>query len=613
MLPAFVRKITYRIILIFLFTSTSAILLRAQNSSLLPDAGNSYTQWTRDVDIDNPRPEYPRPAMVRDAWKNLNGRWRFALTDIEKDTIPEYSKTIIVPFPVESSLSGLNRRVGKNKFIWYKRSFHIPSDWSFRHILLHIGACDWETTVFVNGKEAGQHRGGYDPFSFDITPYLKEQGAQEIEIRVWDPSDEYHQPRGKQSNQNADIWHTPVSGIWQTVWLEPVSPSHIRSVTMTPDIDRNCVFISADISNYIPGDSVRIKIIDNSLTIADTLLTPGTSKIVLDKAKLWSPEDPFLYASEISLIHDSVTLDKINTSFGMRKISVEKDGSGIKRLFLNNQPYFQLGILDQGYWPDGLYAYPTLNAMRFDIDNVKKLGYNMIRKHGKVEPQTWYHYCDKQGILVWQDMPNSDKNAPWKAPGGIDNTEINREFISEAQFKIEFERIIDQLWNHPSIVLWMPFNEGWGQFRTKEIIPWVQDVDSTRLVGGPSGGNDFGTGDTRDYHYYAIPQLPDHSPDHNQALVIGSFSGINFILEENITGKAQIKEHEKFIFQVTENLKTLIHKGLSAAVFYQLYDVENEFNGLYSYDRFKVKVDPVKLSKTNSGISYYARKYFNKH
>jgi beta-galactosidase/beta-glucuronidase len=568
------------------------------------------TLWSNEIDQDNPHADYPRPTMERKDWLSLNGRWYFATSGKDAGVPTDFRKIIIVPFPVESALSGISQTITRENKIWYKRTFFIPEEWSGKLVQLHFGGSDWETTVFINGKEIGKHRGGYDPFSFDISPYLDERGVQEIVISVWDPTDTYHQPRGKQKLDPSGIWYTPVSGIWQTVWIEPVNFTFVDQFKIAPEIDNSSVSIHAIVTNPTPGDSLMASISLKGQPVSDTtFVIDQTVKISIPNQSLWSPEAPNLYDIQLSVLRKGEIIDVVSTYFGMRKIAVAEDSNGIKRLFLNNKPLFQFGLLDQGWWPNGLYTAPNDEALKSDILQTKALGYNVIRKHVKVEPERWYTHCDRLGMLVWQDMPNSDKSAIWKGPSGVDGEEIDREFISEAQYKIEYEAMVDNLFNHPSIVKWIPFNEGWGQFKTLEIYKWADALDTTRLIGGPSGGNYFPVGDTRDYHKYPGPEMPPADP--GRALVLGEFGGLGYPVEGHLWqkdknwGYVNIKSQKDLIAMyigLVEQLKPMIAKGLSAAIYTQTTDVEGEINGVMTYDRKVVKLNSKKVLKAHQEL-----------
>lgn len=587
--------------------------INAQTISYTPPEFRLTTKWSMEVNPDHPHQEYPRPNMTREDWKSLNGRWYFELTGKDEGIPPHFRREIIVPFPVESALSGIQQKVRPDQKIWYKRTFFIPEDWSGRFVLLHFGASDWETTVYINGIEIGKHRGGYDPFSFDISSFLDERGVQEIIISVWDPTNEYHQPRGKQKIDPKGIWYTPVSGIWQSVWIEPVNYSYINSYKCTPNINHSTIAISMDIENAIPGDLIKAEVTFQGQSItAGEFNYDSTAIIEIPDQKLWLTEAPNLYDLDLKLVREGKVMDVVKAYFGMRKIDIQKDVNGIKRLFLNDKPIFQYGLLDQGWWPDGLYAAPTDEALKSDIITTKEMGFNVIRKHVKVEPDRWYYHCDQLGMLVWQDMPNSDKHAEWKPPSGIDGKEIEREFISEAQYKIEFESIISTLYNHPSIIKWVPFNEGWGQFKTVEIFDWVSTLDTTRLMGGPSGGNYFPVGDTRDYHKYPGPEMPPPDPD--RALILGEFGGLGLPMEGHLWqpdknwGYINIKKQNELsvaYFDLLEKLKPMLKDGLAGAIYTQTTDVEGEVNGLITYDRKEVKIKQKKLKKAHNELYKY--------
>jgi beta-galactosidase/beta-glucuronidase len=602
-----------RITTIFLFAAIQTGWVNAQNISYTPPEFRLTTDWSSKMNPDHPLPEYPRPNMKREQWLSLNGRWHFATTGKDDPTPSEFKKEIIVPFPAESALSGISQEIGPERKLWYKRTFFIPEDWSGRFVMLHFGAADWETTVYINGIEIGKHRGGYDPFSFDISSFLDERGVQEITVSVWDPTDSSFQPRGKQKIDPQGIWYTPVSGIWQSVWIEPVSYSHIQNYLCTPDIDQSVLKLRTIIENEVPGDSIKATAYFHGIPVASVgFLHDELATLNIKDQKLWSPQTPNLYDLKIELYRKGEELDEIMGYFGMRKISTDTDTNGIKRIFLNNEPIFQLGLLDQGWWPDGLYTAPTDEAMKYDITNTREMGFNVIRKHVKVEPARWYTYCDQLGILVWQDMPNSDKHAEWQAPSGIDGTEIAREFVSEAQYKIEFEALISDFYNHPSIVQWIPFNEGWGQFKTTEIYQWVETLDSTRLIGGPSGGNYFPVGDTRDYHKYPGPEMPPSDPE--RVLILGEFGGLGLPVEGHLWqsdknwGYINIqkqKDLQKEYLSLIEKLKPLIEKGLSGAIYTQTTDVEGEVNGVMTYDRKITKLKKKKVNKAHAALFEY--------
>ncbi|MHC4425067.1 MAG: glycoside hydrolase family 2 protein, partial [Planctomycetota bacterium] len=487
------------------------------NADWQPAKGPLMTRWAKQVSPDNVHPEYPRPQMVRKDWLNLNGLWEYAIRPKDEQQPRKFDGQILVPFPVESALSGVMKPVGEKSRLWYRRTFEIPRSWRGRRTLLHFGAVDWDTTVWVNREELGSHRGGYDPFTFDITDALKDTGRQEIVLSVWDPTNAGYQPRGKQVSKPRGIWYTAVTGIWQTVWLEPVPRTYIGSVRITPDLDTRKFIINVSFP-YPPG-AANVFELDVAVTLKDGGTVVARSKadaggngmrramVVVKNPRLWSPEDPFLYGMEIQVSKNGESIDTVGSYTAMRKISLAKDDSGINRLFLNNEPLFQFGPLDQGWWPDGLYTAPTDDALKYDIEVLKKLGCNMLRKHVKIEPDRLYYWCDKLGLMVWQDMPSGDKYI-----GGND-PDIQRSPESARQFEAELKAMIVTFYNHPSIVMWVPYNEGWGQWDTPRIVDLIKKLDPTRLVNNTSGWTDRGVGDVHDIHSYPGPAAPPVEED----------------------------------------------------------------------------------------------------
>lgn len=440
-----------------------------------PVGNKIKTSWAENIDINNVLPEYPRPIMERSEWSNLNGLWNYTIQPLGKGIPTSFDGEILVPFAIESSLSGVGRILGENKNLWYQRSFIIPSKWKGKKILLHFGAVDWKTEVWVNNIKVGEHTGGFTPFSFDITQAL-DGSKNTLVVKVWDPTDKGTQPRGKQVSQPRGIWYTPVSGIWQTVWLEPVADHYITNVRTTPDIDTNGVKVKVETDNDRVSDKFEVKVFDEGQLVAmGTSINglPVEISMPVD-VKLWSPDNPFLYQMEVSLFSEGKRIDCIKSYMAMRKFSMKRDEKGIVRLQLNNKDLFQFGPLDQGWWPDGLYTAPTDEALRYDIKKTKDFGFNMIRKHIKVEPARWYTYCDQMGIIVWQDMPSGDKNPEWQNRKYFEGTELTRSPESEANYRKEWKEIIDCLYSYPCIGTWVPFNEAWGQFKTREIAEWTK-------------------------------------------------------------------------------------------------------------------------------------------
>lgn len=574
------------------------------------------TPWADKVDPKAPLPEYPRPQLVRNNnWKNLNGLWNYAITPKNESAPKNYQGSILVPYAVESALSGVGKTVGKDSLLWYQTTVTVPSSMNNKEVMLHFGAVDWQTEVFINGKSAGKHEGGFDPFSFNITSLLKKGAQQEISIRVWDPTDEGPQPIGKQKKKPEGIWYTPVTGIWQTVWLEAVSKSHITSTKHTPDIDAHTISITADVQNAVAGDQIKVEVLNGRKVLATKLVDPATAAVIsLENEHLWSPADPFLYDLKISLIRNKKAIDEVGSYFAMRKISMGMDGNGIQRMLLNNKFVFQYGPLDQGWWPDGLYTAPTEAAMVYDIDELKKMGFNMIRKHIKVEPARYYNYCDRNGMLVWQDMPSGDLGNGWEnRPGVLDRqTDKKRTPESEGYYRKEWNNIINTLYNFPSIVVWVPFNEAWGQFKTEEITEWTMKKDPSRLVNSASGGNFHPTGHMVDLHNYPNPAMP--SPEifgDKRILVLGEFGGLGLPLaghnwqEKDNWGYQSFKNADDLFVKYasfTDRLAELIPLGLSAAVYTQTTDVEGEVNGFMTYDRKVIKVPAAKLKTANDKL-----------
>lgn len=549
--------------------------------------------------------------MERNEWKNLNGLWEYAITDLGGNVPAHFDGQILVPFAVESSLSGVGQRVGAKKELWYSRSFEVPVAWKNKNVLLHFGAVDWKADIWVNDVKVGSHTGGFTPFSFDITAALSGKGNNRLVVKVWDPTDEGYQPRGKQVNNPEGIWYTPVTGIWQTVWLEPVTARHIEELRITPDIDQHLLTVKAHLNMRAPSDLIEVNVYDGNQLVA-TGKSINDEAVVISMpgdAKLWSPDFPFLYTLKVTLKSDNKILDQVNSYAAMRKYSTKRDANGIVRLELNNQPLFQFGPLDQGWWPDGLYTAPTDEALVYDIQKTKDLGFNMIRKHIKVEPARWYTHCDQLGIIVWQDMPSGDRNPEWQNRKYFEGTEKKRSAVSEACYRKEWKEIMDCLYSYPCIGTWVPFNEAWGQFKTPEIAEWTKEYDPTRLVNPASGGNHYTCGDMLDLHNYPAPEM--YLYDAQRANVLGEYGGIGWVVKNHIWepdrnwGYIQFnssKEVTDEYIKYTDMLYDLITRGFSAAVYTQTTDVEVEVNGLMTYDRKVIKVDEKRVREANARI-----------
>lgn len=593
-----------------LILTAAALLTTLGGMAQWQPAGDRIrTAWSEEIDPQNVLPEYPRPQMVRSEWKNLNGLWNYAIRPLGEQPAA-FDGEILVPFAVESSLSGVGERLGSKNELWYERTFEISPKWNGKRILLHFGAVDWKADVWVNGIAVGSHTGGYTPFSFDITAALA-KGGNTVRVRVWDPTDEGYQPRGKQVNNPNGIWYTPVSGIWQTVWLEAVPQHYIREVRTTPDLDRKMFRVEAPVCNAQAGDMIEVTLYDAGTEVASARALHGAAvELPLEDPKCWSPDSPFLYDMRVTLLRNGRRIDAVESYAAMRKFSTLRDKNGIVRLALNNKPLFQFGPLDQGWWPDGLYTAPTDEALAFDVIKTKELGYNMIRKHVKVEPARWYYHCDKAGMIVWQDMPNGDQGPQWQMHSYFTGEERHRSAESEACYRKEWKEIIDYLYPFPSVGVWVPFNEAWGQFKGPEIAEWTKAYDPSRLVNPASGGNHYLTGDILDLHHYPQPKMT--LLDTNRATVLGEYGGIGLVIPDHVWVKNRDnwgytrfnspKEVTDEYARYADELLRLIGCGFAAAVYTQTTDVEVEVNGLMTYDRKAVKVEEERLREINRTI-----------
>ena len=575
-----------------------------------PAGDKIKTPWGEQLNPKNVLPEYPRPIMERHEWKNLNGSWNYAITKKGEAAPGNYQGEILVPFAVESSLSGVGKRINEHQELWYQRTFDVPSSWKGKQILLHFGAVDWKADVWVNDVKVGEHTGDFTPFYFDITSALN-KGNNQLVVKVWDPADRGEQPRGKQVERPEGIWYTPVTGIWQTVWLEPVAAQHIAHLKTTPDIDKKTVKVEVT-TNVCSPDKVEVKVFDGKNLVAKGAALNGVpvELTMPEDVKLWSPESPSLYDMEVTLYKDGKAIDQVKSYTALRKFSTHKDKNGITRLQLNNKDYFQFGPLDQGWWPDGLYTAPTDEALVYDLKKIKDFGYNMVRKHVKVEPARWYTYCDQLGLIVWQDMPNGGRGpAEWQMHKYYDGADAIRSAKSEANYRKEWKEIIDYLYSYPSIGVWVPFNEAWGQFKTPEIAAWTKEYDPSRLVNPASGGNHYTCGDILDLHNYPGPNLYLYDP--TRATVLGEYGGIGMALKGHLWLADKNWGYVKFntpeevtneYIKYADHLLELIEKGFSAAVYTQITDVEEEVNGLVTYDRKVIKVDEPKIKAINQKI-----------
>lgn len=596
---------------LFAFSVLTALFALNTSAQWKPAGDKIKTDWATQIDPENVLPEYPRPIMERSEWKNLNGLWNYAVIDKGAALPQNFEGEILVPFAIESSLSGVGRTLGEQAELVYRRDFTTPSQWRGQRVLLHFGAVDWKADVWVNDVKVGSHTGGFTPFSFDITAALNANGKNTLTVKVWDPTDKGPQPRGKQVSRPEGIWYTPVSGIWQTVWLEPVPQRYIENLRITPDIDNHRLTVEVQTSDPAASDLLEVAVYDGEALVASGKSINGQPVEVAmpADAKLWSPDSPNLYDLKVSMRDGKKVIDAVDSYAAMRKFSTARDKDGIVRLELNNEPLFQYGPLDQGWWPDGLYTAPTDEALLYDIQKTKDFGFNMIRKHIKVEPARWYTYCDRLGIIVWQDMPSGDRNPEWQNRKYFEGTELTRTPESEATYRKEWKEIMDCLYSYPCIGTWIPFNEAWGQFKTVEIAKWTKQYDPTRLVNPASGGNHYTCGDMLDLHNYPAPEM--YLYDAQRATVLGEYGGIGLVLKDHLWepdrnwGYVQFnssKEATDEYVKYADMLLQLVKRGFSAAVYTQTTDVEVEVNGLMTYDRKVIKLDEKRVSEINRRI-----------
>jgi beta-galactosidase/beta-glucuronidase len=551
------------------------------------------TPWTAEVSPTQVLPEYPRPQLVRSRWLNLNGEWQFAnaVAGEMPPTGQILREAILVPFPVESALSGIMRHQDR---MWYRRTFTVPMEWTGERVLLNFGAVDWEAAVYVNGQTVGSHRGGYDAFSLDITDQLN-GGLNELIVNVYDPTNAANPPLGKQRLNGTGIWYTPASGIWQTVWLEPVPAAYITRLQLTPDLDRQAVQLQ------VCGEGIGAHTIEASVWRAGALVASATGgvsspiTISIPAPRLWSPDDPFLYDVQVDLKLGATVVDHVSSYFGLRKISLGRVGN-YTRLLLNNRLVFQIGVLNQGYWPDGIYTAPTDEALRFDLEQAKALGYNLVRLHMKIEPARWYYWADKLGLLIWQDMPAMRDNY---RPSAEDRV----------QFEIELRQMIEERSNSPAIVMWVLFNESWGQYDAPRLTGLIKSWDPSRLVDNASGWRDEKAGDVIDRHNYVEPAAPD--AEANRASVLGEFGGIGLKIKghtwSNLAYAYEWQDNSaalqgRYLSFIPELQYLMQHSRLSAAVYTQLVDVEGELDGWLTYDRVVLKIDAAALRAAHQNL-----------
>jgi beta-galactosidase/beta-glucuronidase len=585
-----------------------------------PAAGPLMTRWAKDVTPANVHREYPRPQLVRNEWECLNGLWDYAIKPKAEGQPSSFEGSILVPFPVESALSGVMRRVGPENRLWYRRALKVPKSWATKRVLLHFDAVDWEATVWIDGKQIGAHRGGYSPFTFDVTDAVSPDRTHELVVGVWDPSDAGTQPRGKQTNKPQGIWYTPSSGIWQTVWLEPVVKTYFQDVVFQTGGAPNSVILTVTSPDAAVTLPIEVDIFDRPpesngkpekiASAAGTSAIPLVLTVPSDLTTYWTPDTPQLYGATVRLFsadHKQL-LDEVQSYFALRNIDALPGANDrVTRIRLNNRPVFLIGPLDQGFWPDGLYTAPTDEALQSDLETTKRLGFNMVRKHVKVEPARWYYWCDRLGLLVFQDMPSGDKSAPETTSS---KAEITRSPESAKQFEAELLELIASRRQFPSIIGWVPFNEGWGQFDTAGVVRTIKEHDARRLVTPASGWNDFPVGDIHDVHSYPGPAAPKADPA--RAAVLGEFGGLGLPIPEHLWmsggknwGYRKYKTRDELTaayLNLTAKLAPLVESRLSAAVYTQTTDVETEVNGLMTYDRAIIKMDPDKLYQANRSL-----------
>ncbi len=585
------------------------LTLGAAQAQWKPAGDKIKTQWAEQVNPSNVLPEYPRPLLERADWQNLNGEWEYAIKPVGEAEPAAFDGKILVPFAVESSLSGVQKEVGGQNELWYKRTFSVPSAWKNKDVMLNFGAVDWKADVFVNDVLVGSHKGGFTPFSFNITPYLTGRSNQKLVVRVWDPSDKGYQPRGKQVANPEGIWYTPVTGIWQTVWLEPVEPAHVTSVKAIPNIDNGTLAVT--VGATCPEAVVTVNLLDKGQVVASAKGTQGNElRLAVENPTLWSPSNPYLYDMTVSLSKGGKVVDEVKSYTAFRKISAKRDVNGIMRMQLNNENLFQYGPLDQGWWPDGLYTAPTDEALVYDIKKTKDWGFNMIRKHVKVEPARWYYHCDKEGILVWQDMPSGDHGSyMWEHHVYNGGKDVERSAESAANYRREWKEIMDLCISNPCVVVWVPFNEAWGQFDTEEVAAWTKAYDPSRLVNPASGGNHRPCGDIMDLHNYPAPDMYLFDP--RRVNVLGEYGGIGMPVEDHLWwnkrnwGYIQFKNSDEVTAEYVKYanmLKNYVPLGFSAAVYTQTTDVEGEVNGLMTYDRKVIKINEAEIKEANQSV-----------
>ena len=615
------------------FITTLAAILAVAGTlsaqSWAPAGNRIKTKWAEEVSPTNAHPEYPRPQMLRPEWKSLNGLWDYAVTPKSEARPKTFDGKILVPFAIESSLSGVGKALTPDDALWYSTSFSVPSNWKGKRLILNFDAVDWKAEVFVNDIKVGSHTGGYTRFSLDVTPYVK-NGSNSLVVRVEDASDNDFQPRGKQVKDPRGIWYTSVSGIWQSVWIEPVAPAHITDYNVVSSVADKAINVTVDAAGVQEGDVVKVFLLDGGIgystetanaakpaadgmysVLASGMAVPGgTVTLNVRNPKLWSPESPYIYGLDIQILRAGKVIDRVAAYAPMREVSAYRKNGNTLLMGLNGEGLFQLGPLDQGWWPDGLYTAPTDEALKFDIQKTKDFGFNMIRKHVKVEPDRWYYYCDQLGMIVWQDMPSFAVSKKWGMYYYGEGEDWPASPEAKANYYKEWGEILNQFKKFQCIAVWVPFNEAWSQFDTKDVVAFTKRTDPTRLVNQSSGGSwEEGVGDILDNHHYPYPAF--RMWDKNMINVLGEYGGIGFPVQGHLWqadknwGYVQYKSGDEVLAEYAdfaEQLKQLIKQGCSAAVYTQTTDVEIEVNGLMTYDRKEMKVDAARIASANREV-----------
>ena len=598
---------------IFLVVALLAVGISTASAEWKIAGDKIRTEWAEKVNPSNVLPEYPRPQLIRGEWQNLNGLWNYAITDVNAAEPSAYQGEILVPFAIESALSGVGKWVTEKQLLWYEREFTVPAKWMSQRVMLNFGAVDWAADVYVNGVFVGGHTGGYTPFSLDITEALNKKGAQKLVVRVWDPTEKGEQPVGKQLTKLGKIWYTPVTGIWQTVWLEPVTKqNHIVSILPSSDLRHNDIIVATETA--VKEGIVTVEVFDNGTKVAEGVAPVGTpAKVHIPNAKWWTPETPHLYDLKVTLKQNGKVVECVESYTAMRELGKKRDQFGHLRTTLNGDAVFMYGPLDQGWWPDGLYTAPTDEALAWDIQFTKDLGFNTIRKHIKVEPARWFYHCDRLGMLVWQDMPCGEQIKPhaWgrAVVNGGSDTVVTEEF--KRNYYKEWGEIMDFCQFFPSVVVWVPFNEAWSQFDTEKVVEWTAKRDHSRLINPASGGNLRECGDIMDWHHYPTPTMDTHHADY--VLILGEYGGLGLPIKGHLWnpemlnwgygGNRKDKEDLNNTYvKYAEMILPFIPQGMSGAIYTQTTDVEGEVNGFVTYDRKVVKFDVKRIHDVNQKV-----------